>query len=55
MADETVRYGDREATVTVDEAQRRALVDGVWDTTALMRSNSGAVAETAATLPYLDD
>ncbi|GAA0450975.1 3-isopropylmalate dehydratase small subunit [Halococcus dombrowskii] len=55
VADETVRYGDREATVTVDEAQRRALVDGVWDTTALMRSNSGAVAETAATLPYLDD
>jgi 3-isopropylmalate/(R)-2-methylmalate dehydratase small subunit len=55
VADETVRYGDHEATVTVDEAQRRALVDGVWDTTALMRSNSGAVAETAAALPYLDD
>jgi 3-isopropylmalate/(R)-2-methylmalate dehydratase small subunit len=55
VADETVRYGDHEATVTVDEAQRRALVDGVWDTTALMRSNSGAVAEMAATLPYLDD
>lgn len=55
VADETVRYGDHEATVTVDEAQRRALVDGVWDTTALMQSNSGAVAETAAGLPYLDD
>lgn len=55
VADETVRYGDHEATVTVDEAQRRALVDGVWDTTALMRSNSGSVAETAAALPYLDD
>ncbi|EMA50407.1 3-isopropylmalate dehydratase small subunit [Halococcus thailandensis] len=55
VADETVRYGDHEVTVTVDEAQRRALVDGVWDTTALMQSNSGAVAETAAGLPYLDD
>ncbi|WP_256687039.1 3-isopropylmalate dehydratase small subunit [Halococcus qingdaonensis] len=55
VADETVRYGDHEATVTVDEAQRRALVDGVWDTTALMQSNSGAVEETAAGLPYLDD
>jgi 3-isopropylmalate/(R)-2-methylmalate dehydratase small subunit len=54
VADETVRYGDSEATVTVDEAQRRALVDGVWDTTALMKSNSGAVAETAAALPYID-
>ncbi|WP_435077829.1 3-isopropylmalate dehydratase small subunit [Halococcus sp. AFM35] len=55
VADETVRYGDDETTVEVDEAQRRALVDGVWDTTALMQSNSGAVAETAAALPYIDD
>lgn len=55
VADERVRYGDHEVDVTVNEAQRRALVDGVWDTTALMRSNSGAVAETAAALPYLDD
>ncbi len=55
VAAETVRYGDNEATVEVDEAQRRALVDGVWDTTALMQSNAGAVAETAAALPYIDD
>ncbi|WP_049996473.1 3-isopropylmalate dehydratase small subunit [Halococcus sediminicola] len=54
VADETVRYGDQEVTVEVGDAQRRALVDGVWDTTALMRSNSGAVAETAAALPYID-
>jgi 3-isopropylmalate/(R)-2-methylmalate dehydratase small subunit len=55
IADETVRYGDHEATVTVEEAQRRALVDGVWDTTALMQSNTGAVEKTAAALPYIDD
>ncbi|HET7324579.1 MAG TPA: 3-isopropylmalate dehydratase small subunit [Halococcus sp.] len=52
---ETVRYGDNEVGVTVEDAQRKALVDGVWDTTALMKSNSEAVAETAASLPYLDD
>jgi len=55
VENETVRYGDSEVAVTVDEAQRRALVDGVWDTTALMQSNTSAVAETAAALPYIDD
>lgn len=55
VAGETVRYGNNEVEVTVEDAQRRALVDGVWDTTALMQSNSEAVAETAASLPYLDD
>ncbi|XVH31379.1 3-isopropylmalate dehydratase small subunit [Haloferacaceae archaeon DSL9] len=54
---ETVAYGDATVDVTVDDAQRRALVDGVWDTTALMKSNARAVRETADSLPYvsLDD
>lgn len=55
VEDEMVRYGDNEVGVTVEDAQRRALVDGVWDTTALMQSNAESVAETAASLPYLDD
>ncbi|EMA45124.1 3-isopropylmalate dehydratase small subunit [Halococcus saccharolyticus] len=55
VAAETVRYGDREIDVTVDDAQRTALVDGEWDTTALMRSNAGVVDETARALPYVDD
>jgi 3-isopropylmalate/(R)-2-methylmalate dehydratase small subunit len=54
---ETVTYGDQTVDVTVDDAQRKALVDGVWDTTALMKSNAQAVRETAESLPYvsLDD
>jgi 3-isopropylmalate/(R)-2-methylmalate dehydratase small subunit len=52
---ETVSYDDRVVEVTVDDAQRKALVDGIWDTTALMKSNTNAVAETAASLPYVDD
>jgi 3-isopropylmalate/(R)-2-methylmalate dehydratase small subunit len=54
---ETVTYGDKTVDVTVDDAQRRALVDGVWDTTALMKSNAQAVREKAESLPYvsLDD
>ncbi|APW97891.1 3-isopropylmalate dehydratase small subunit [Halobiforma lacisalsi AJ5] len=52
---ETVTYGDRTVDVTVDDAQRKALVEGVWDTTALMKSNANAVRETAAELPYVED
>ncbi len=52
---EEVTYGDTAIDVTVDDAQRKALVEGVWDTTALMKSNAGAVRETARELPYVDD
>jgi 3-isopropylmalate/(R)-2-methylmalate dehydratase small subunit len=50
---ETVTYGDQTVDVTVDDAQRKALVDGVWDTTALMKSNAQAVRERAEALPYV--
>ena len=52
---EEVRYGDRTIEASVDDAQRRALVDGVWDTTALMAANADSVEATAASLPYTDD
>ncbi|KAB1196278.1 MULTISPECIES: 3-isopropylmalate dehydratase small subunit [Haloferax] len=52
---ETVTYGDKTVEATVDDAQRKALTEGVWDTTALMKSNADAVAEKAASLPYVDD
>ena len=43
-----------EIGVSVDDAQRQALVEGIWDTTALMKSNERAIAETADSLPYVD-
>ncbi|SNZ05907.1 3-isopropylmalate dehydratase, small subunit [Natronoarchaeum philippinense] len=52
---ETATYGDNEIDVTVDDAQRKALVDGVWDTTALMKSNAQSVREKAEELPYVED
>ena len=55
VADETVAYGDREVDATVDDAQRKALVEGVWDTTALLKSNAKTVRETAESLPYVTD
>jgi 3-isopropylmalate/(R)-2-methylmalate dehydratase small subunit len=54
VAAETVRYDDRTVEVVVDDAQRKALVDGIWDTTALMKANRNAIAETAASLPYVE-
>ena len=54
VAAETVRFGDKEISVSVDDAQRKALVEGIWDTTALMKANRNAIEETAAGLPYLD-
>jgi 3-isopropylmalate/(R)-2-methylmalate dehydratase small subunit len=54
VGSETVTYGDNTIEATVDDAQRRALTEGVWDTTALMKSNADAVAEKAAELPYVD-
>jgi len=54
VAAETVRYGGQEISVSVDDAQRKALVEGIWDTTALMKANRNAIEETASKLPYLD-
>ncbi|WP_415381597.1 3-isopropylmalate dehydratase small subunit [Halosimplex sp. TS25] len=51
---ETVTYGDNEISVSVDRAQREALVEGNWDTTALMKANKNAIDETAASLPYVE-
>jgi len=50
---ETVTYGDNEINVSVDRAQREALVEGNWDTTALMKANRNAIEETAGSLPYV--
>jgi len=55
VAAETVTYGGQTIDVTVDDAQRKALVEGVWDTTALMKSNAGEVRKKAQELPYVRD
>ena len=54
VAAETITYDDAAIDATVHDAQRKALVDGIWDTTALMKANRNAVAETADSLPYVE-
>jgi len=55
VENETVSYGETIVEATVDDAQRKALVEGVWDTTALMKSNANTVREKAESLPYVRD
>ncbi|QKG91456.1 3-isopropylmalate dehydratase small subunit [Halorubrum sp. SS5] len=54
VENETVTYGDTVIDVDVDDAMREALVEGIWDTTALMYSNRSKVDETVADLPYVE-
>jgi 3-isopropylmalate/(R)-2-methylmalate dehydratase small subunit len=58
VQNETVTYGGGEAEettidATVNDAQRTALVEGIWDTTALMKANRQAIESTANDIPYL--
>jgi 3-isopropylmalate/(R)-2-methylmalate dehydratase small subunit len=49
----TVTYDETTIDVSLADTQQRALVEGVWDTTAVMRHNLDAVRKTARELPYI--
>jgi 3-isopropylmalate/(R)-2-methylmalate dehydratase small subunit len=51
---ETVTYGETTVDVDIDDAMQDALLQGIWDTTALMKSNTESVRETVAGLPYME-
>ena len=51
---EEVTYGETTIDVEIDDAMKEALVEGIWDTTALMYSNRSKVEETTADLPYVE-
>ena len=51
---ETVTYDGNAVDVDIDDAMQEALVDGIWDTTALMYGNLRKVERTVANLPYVD-
>ena len=52
---ETVTVGDETVDVTINDSQREALLQGIWDTTALMKSYMDEVEQTAEAVPYLND
>jgi len=51
---ERVVVGEDEYDAHVSEAQKEALVEGIWDTTALMRSSLDRAKETYDNLPYTE-
>ena len=51
---ETVLVGDEVFDVHVAPSQKEALLGGLWDTTALMKSYMDEVQATAQQLPYLN-
>jgi 3-isopropylmalate/(R)-2-methylmalate dehydratase small subunit len=52
---QTVTVGDETVDVSISDAQRQALLQGVWDTTALMKSYMDEVRQTADEVPYLNE
>ncbi|MFB6107698.1 MAG: 3-isopropylmalate dehydratase small subunit [Haloplanus sp.] len=54
VASETVTFDGKVVDVDIDESMREALIQGIWDSVALLRSNMDAVHDTAESLPYVD-
>jgi 3-isopropylmalate/(R)-2-methylmalate dehydratase small subunit len=52
---EIATVSDRTLPVAVNDSQREALLNGIWDTTALMKSYMDDIKQTADQLPYLND
>jgi 3-isopropylmalate/(R)-2-methylmalate dehydratase small subunit len=46
-------YGEKSIAVEIPETYRKALVDGSWDSTGMLRANLDKVRATAAKLPYM--
>jgi len=54
MEKERVVAGEDEYEASISEAQKEVLVEGIWDTTALMRSSLDRAKETHDNLPYTE-
>jgi 3-isopropylmalate/(R)-2-methylmalate dehydratase small subunit len=51
---EIATVSDRTLPIAINDSQREALLNGIWDTTALMKSYLDDVQLTAEQLPYLN-
>jgi 3-isopropylmalate/(R)-2-methylmalate dehydratase small subunit len=55
VAEERVVYDGREVDAAVDPSTKEALVEGIWDTTAVMRTNLPETRDVARSLPYVEE
>ena len=53
LAAKSVKAGALSFRLDMPESTRRVLVDGSWDTTAMLLANRAEIAKVAARLPYL--
>ena len=53
MEKQEVRFGDRVIKATVPDGPRNQLVDGTWDSTAVLLEAGAAIEATAGKLPYV--
>lgn len=51
----TITVGDESRPFSMAPAYRSALIAGSWDSTSLLLTNLEKIADTAGTLPYLND
>jgi len=51
---QTATVGDETIDISINDSQREALLQGIWDTTALMQSYMDDVRQTADEVPYLN-
>lgn len=49
----TLKTGGREIKIDMPAGRRKALTEGIWDSTSLLIENSKKVEETASKLPYV--
>ena len=52
LKDKTLGWGERSLAVELPESQRRTFIEGLWNTTALLRENLPQARDVAAGLPY---
>ena len=53
MEKQEVRFGDRVISAKVPDGPRNQLVQGTWDSTAVLLEAGDAIEATAKTLPYV--
>lgn len=55
ITEESVTYNGTTMDASIDDSHRDALINGAYDTTAVMHSNLDQVRQTAESIPYLND